>query len=440
MLRHVLISGFCLVCLLTPIRSAFGLEENKDRASNGFQKEKPEEDKSKPQSPAIIKVKAILPGSKAEQVMTPEMIARRSKVERCLASYYPAHVNADVLRPWSIMHGLIAFGQDTLVMSNKKRIDAVDYLCANGVGNDRRILYVKNGKLQARKGDGYQGHHGQLLAMLAQSDVPIDHPIQVDGKTFTVADLVELEKKSCRSKSELTWQLIGLAHYLDSDARWKNSLGQNWNIPRMISEEIVQPINGAACGGTHRLMGLSYAVQQRKKEDKPIEGQWRRADNFVKQYHKYTMELQNPDGSFSTDWFEGLSNSGTKTKKISTTGHILEWLIFSMPADQLNDPIIDDAIDYLVDAMLEVPKNQYGVGPKTVGPKGHALRSLRLYEIAMYGESSDYHQTVSDENAIRDFNIAQQALAHQEEYLQRIGNRQKREPGPVRSRGIFRRR
>ena len=134
------------------------------------------------------------------------------------------------------MHGLIAFGQDTLVMSNKKRIDAVDYLCANGVGNDRRILYVKNGKLQARKGDGYQGHHGQLLAMLAQSDVPIEHPIQVDGKTFTVADLVELEKKSCRSKSELTWQLIGLSHYLDSDARWKNSQGQNWNIPRMISD------------------------------------------------------------------------------------------------------------------------------------------------------------------------------------------------------------
>ena len=108
--------------------------------------------------------------------------------------------------------------------------------------------------------------------------------------------------------------------------------------------------------------------------------------------------------------------------------------------EELGGGLSDDEIDYLVDAMLEVPKNQYGVGPKTVGPKGHALRSLRLYEIAMYGESSDYHQTVSDENAIRDFNIAQQALAHQEEYLQRIGNRQKREPGPVRSRGIFRRR
>ncbi len=437
MLRLVLTSGLCLICLLAPTPRTFSLDETQGLVS-GKQNDNESKSGSTQEAP-IVKVKIIMPGSEKNQALTPEMIARRDKIELCLASYYPAHVNADILRPWSIMHGLIAYGQDTLVLTGKKRIDAVDYLCANGVGNDRRILSVKNGKLQARKGDGYQGHHGQLLAMFAQSDVPIDHPIQVDDQLFTVGDLVELEKKSCRSRSELTFQLIGLAHYLDSDSRWKNSLGQNWNIPKMISEEIVQPINGAACGGTHRLMGLSYAVQKRMDDDKPVEGQWKRAENYIKQYHEYTMKLQNPDGSFSTDWFEGLSDSGKDADKLKTTGHILEWLAYSMPTDQLHDPQIDAAVDFLVDVMLDVPKNKFGVGPMDVGPKGHALRALRLYETAMFGESSNHQKFASDENIIRDFNIAQQALAHQEKYLDRIGSRQKREPGQLRQRGIFRR-
>ncbi len=91
----------------------------------------------------------------------------------------------------------------------------------------------------------------------------ITYPIRVEGHDFTVADLVELEQRTCRPKSELTFQLIGLAHYLDSDATWENDRGEEWSIPRMIREELAQPVNGAACGGTHRLIALSMAVKTR---------------------------------------------------------------------------------------------------------------------------------------------------------------------------------
>ena len=436
--RLVFTAGLGLICLLSLTREAHSFQGPAENLTEESIAENSQLD-SRKTTPAI-QVKATGGKTTARPVLTPEMIVRRDKIEHCLASYYPAHVNADILRPWSIMHGLIAFGQDTLILTGDKRIDAVDYLCANGRGNDRRILHVKNGKLQARKGDGYQGHHGQLLSMFAQSNVPIDHPIEVDGQSFTVADLVELEKKSCRSRTELTFQLIGLAHYLDSDDRWKNSQGQNWNIPRMISEEIVQPINGAACGGTHRLMGLSYAVEKRKESGKPLTGQWQRADNFIEQYQKYAMKLQNRDGSFSTDWFVGLSDSGKNADKIRTTGHILEWLAFSMTPEQLQDPQIDDAVDFLAEVMVDVPKNKIGVGPRDVGPKGHALRALRLYETTVFGESSDHHKFASNENIIRDFSVAQQALAHQQKYLDRVGNPDKREPAQTRYRSIFRRR
>ena len=54
----------------------------------------------------------------------------------------------------------------------------------------------------------------------------IDYPMRVDGHDFTVADLVEYEKLTCRPKSELTFKLIGLAHYLDSDATWTSEMGR----------------------------------------------------------------------------------------------------------------------------------------------------------------------------------------------------------------------
>ena len=68
-------------------------------------------------------------------------------------------------------------------------------------------------------------------------------------------------------------KLIGLVHYLPPDTTWKNNMGQTFDIPRLIREELKQPIVGAACGGTHRLMGFSYAVQKRKKQGLPITGQ-----------------------------------------------------------------------------------------------------------------------------------------------------------------------
>ena len=72
----------------------------------------------------------------------------------------------------------------------------------------------------------------------------------VEGKQFTVADLIESEKLGCQTGMELTFKLISLSHYLDPDATWKNSTGEEWSISRLIHEEIKSPINGVACGGT----------------------------------------------------------------------------------------------------------------------------------------------------------------------------------------------
>lgn len=312
--------------------------------------------------------------------LSPEMLALRDKVEECLVYYFDRPENAASRSPWGIMHALIAYGVDTEIYAGNRKLNAIGWLCWNGSCRGQSLFYVANGKLQTRVGPGVQGHEGQFLAMLAQSRVSRDYPIKIDGYDFTVNDLIEHEKITCQPRTELTFKLIGLAHYLDCDATWKNQQGEEWSIPRLIQEELAQPIVGAACGGTHRMMGFSYAVHKREKSGQEMTGQWLRAKKFVDSFHEYTFKLQNSDGSFSTDWFKGRAEAYDVDRRIQTTGHILEWLVYSLPEDQLRDPRVVKSVDYLTNVLLDNRSKRW-----EIGPQGHALHALAIYDQRVFG-------------------------------------------------------
>lgn len=310
---------------------------------------------------------------------------RRAKIERCLQIYFTRQVDVDTLRPWSIMHGLIAYGRNSQVVVRGKHVNAAEYLCANGIGNGMQILFLENGRIQTRLGPGVQGHPGQLLAILAQSNVPIDQPMTIEGQSFTVRDLIEFEKRDCRAGMELTFKLIGLAHYLEPDATWTNESGEKWDFQRLIREELKQPIHEGACGGTHRLMAYSFAVFQLEKRQLPLVGEYLNAARTIDGYVTRAFRLQNPDGSFSTEFFEKSSAENDRTRRCYSTGHILEWLAFTLPQEKMTDPRVTAAVDYLLQLMLSAPDYQLDVGPR-----GHALHALAMYELKTYGESSDH--------------------------------------------------
>jgi hypothetical protein len=223
-------------------------------------------------------------------------------------------------------------------------------------------------------GGGVQGHEGQFLAILAQSNVPLDYPIQIGSAMYKVEDLVRYEMATCKEKSELTFKLIGLSYYLDSDKQWKANDGRIWSIPKLIQEELAQPIVGSACGGTHRLMGFSFSVRQRQLQGQPINGQYARAAKFVRDYVAYTWQLQNPDGSFSTNWYEGRGNEPNDERKVQTSGHMLEWLMFTLSDDELKSPKVAKGIDFLLSKIYDQRDNKW-----PIGPRGHATRAVGLY-------------------------------------------------------------
>lgn len=281
--------------------------------------------------------------------------------------------------PWGIMHAAISFGQESRCKANGRTVNALEWLENNGQCRGERLMYVKDGHLKTRSGPGFEGHEGQLLAILAQSGVSPHEELHVDGQRFTIVDLIKKEMDSCRPDTELTFKLIGLSYYLDADAEWKSDDGQDWTISRLITEELKQPIIGVACGGTHRLMGLTFCVQRRKLQEKEIVGEWQRAEEFIQDYIQYALSLQNPDGSFSTKWFEGREAIADPQRRLQTTGHILEWLVFALSVEELKDPHIVRSVDYLAELMLSDGKIQWNVGPK-----GHALRALALYKRRFY--------------------------------------------------------
>ena len=317
--------------------------------------------------------------SESKQIeLTPAMARLRDQVRRTLALYYQRPVNARDHSPWETFHWIIAFNVDAQLHTRGpggELTNAIGWMCYNNPCRGQRLLALQNGRVSALYGVGLEGHPGQFLAILGQSRVMIDYPLRVDGRSFTVADLVETSKLNCLSTKELTFQLIALSHYLDLDETWKNSAGETWSVPRLIREEISSPIHGSACGGTHRLMGLSYAVRKRQQRGQPVDGEYRRAQVYIDEYQKFTLRMQNPDGSFSTEWFAGRGARPDIDRRVQTTGHILEWMVFSSSQEELLNPRLVQAVDYLSTALLSDVQRQW-----KIGPLGHALRSLSLYD------------------------------------------------------------
>ncbi|MGL4512823.1 MAG: hypothetical protein ACRCT8_07005 [Lacipirellulaceae bacterium] len=303
----------------------------------------------------------------------------RSRLRTVLSYYYRKPMNTVENDAWEVMHGMLAYELYSRILDGGpagKPITAVGHLCYNRPSARKQLLYVtKDGDLDVRVGVGVQGHSGQFLAMLAQCNVSPDYPIRVEGREFTIRDLIRSEQRTCYAKTELTFKLIGLGHYLESGASWVNEQGEQWDIPRLIREERTQPIRGAACGGTHRLSGLSLAYRRREARGEPIDGEYLEAAKFVSQYQTQCFRQQNSDGSLSTSWFNGPGDEDDIERRIRTTGHQLEWLVYSLPDKQLRSPQTLKTLNYLVNLLATNANQEWHLGSL-----GHATHALVVYD------------------------------------------------------------
>ena len=316
---------------------------------------------------------------------TPRFTKLRTRIAQTLATYQRRPLNTAQHTPWEVMHGFVAFGIPTKLRvggPGGDPVNAIGWVNTGGRCGGQVMLAAAGDRLTALRGIGVQGHSAQYLAVLAQSRVAMNSPITIQSKTFTVADLVAEEKLACKSGTELTFALIALAHYLPTDSQWTARDGKPWSLEKLVAEEIEQPIRGAPCGGTHRLFGLAYGCQRRLRATGQLDGVYLRADKFVRDYQQFTLtKLQNRDGSFSTEWFKYLADrDDDMDRKIQTTGHILEWLVASLDQDELFQPRVTAAVEFLNAALAREPSREW-----KIGPLGHALHALTIYQERAWG-------------------------------------------------------
>ena len=90
---------------------------------------------------------------------------------------------------------------------------------------------------------------------------------------------------------------------------------------------------------------------------------------------------QQPDGSFSSDYFNGPRWTGDIGLRIGTTGHTLEWLVLALPDDELEEPWLTKAVSYLCDMLDETQDYELECGGLY-----HAARGLKLYRERRFGK------------------------------------------------------
>ncbi|MGY8768452.1 MAG: ADP-ribosylation factor-directed GTPase activating protein isoform b [Pirellulales bacterium] len=329
-----------------------------------------------------------------QQTLDPD--ALKNRIDAVLDyTYEKRHLSTQDHAAWQILHGALTYQRDFQVKHEGKLVSAVDHILEGGPMKgwtvERGNQYTDEHSGEERFGlraimepgtKAGQGHHDQWLAVLSQCQLPPETEIKVGSDVYTVADFVnQVQLDSSRNTDqEFSWTLIGLTGYLPTDATWNDSFGEPWSIEKLVQAEVDHGFNTGACGGTHRLIGISMALNRHEAADGKVEGTWSSARELIEQGIDTARSYQNPNGSFSTNYFLRPGSSPDLAEDLSTTGHTLEFLALSRTEAELKEPWMMRAADH----MCEVFEKTEGI-PLECGALYHAAHGLALYRERMFG-------------------------------------------------------
>jgi hypothetical protein len=308
----------------------------------------------------------------------------QGQLDEVLDATFQRRLSLDEHAAWQILHGALAYQRGFLVDKGGQMVSAVDHILEGGQMKGWTIEPGQRGPraiLEAGSKTG-QGHPDQWLAILAQCELEPTQTIQVDSRTYTMADFIaQVQWEVPRNvQREYSWTLIGLTSYLPTNAGWTAMDGKTWSIERLVEEEAAQELATSACGGTHRVIGLTMALNRHLDQGGTLEGAWLRADAVIQQAIARARQMQNPDGSFSTHYFERPGNSPDLAQNLGTTGHILEFLTLALDEEELREPWVQRAVLNLCDLFRKTRDL-----PLECGALYHAAHGLVLYRTRVFG-------------------------------------------------------
>lgn len=302
-------------------------------------------------------------------------------------------LNTNTHNAWQIVHGILPYGYEFKIEHEGQKIPALEWILAGNKLNGWDLRPGEKGvyAMLVPGSNAAQGHPDQWIGYLSQCGVKPEDKIVVQGNEYKFSDMVEQAKWDIKPGMEASWTLMALSTWEPLNVEWESSEGEKWNLERVAAMEAV-PIDevsgeNSSCGGTHRLSGLTIALNRYMKETgtppEKLTGGWKKVydllygkDGCVARARAY----QQPDGSFSTNFFTRPGSSPEIDSTLHSTGHTLEWLTVALTPEQLKEPWITAAVLRLCDLLEENAERDLDCGGLY-----HAARGLKLYREARFG-------------------------------------------------------
>lgn len=320
--------------------------------------------------------------------------ALRDRIDRAIELTSKRVLKKDTNNAWQVVHGIIAYGPQLQMVVDGQKVSALRYLFDGNTMNGWVLFpgQTKDG-LDAQLVPGSssaQGHPDQWIGYFACCGVKLDEPIvvQVAGqpKTYQFRNMLSEAQWKIHEGMEATWTLMALSpyvgEYMKIDDTWKARDGKGWNLEQIVEMEADAGIEGAACGGAHRLYALASALKAYRAAGKvPTAGGWAAAEELVNNSIANAFKFQQPDGGFSNDRFFRSSITPDIDERIDSTGHVLEVVAYAVPDDKLSDPKLVRAVEFLCKKIEESKAIPIGCGGLY-----HGVHGLMIYRERRFGK------------------------------------------------------
>jgi hypothetical protein len=287
---------------------------------------------------------------------------------------------------WTVFHAILGMGFETELVEFgpnqevKKKVKAIDYIRQGRKLSGLKFLATGSGvDVETKAGSAiFQGHQDQFVAEMAQWGLAPDTEFLVDGKEFKFADF-HLQSKmhaSVTKNQELSWAILIIAQYFGTDHQWTNSDGEKLKFEDVVHYELNQPVDDtAACGGTHRLFGFTWAYHLHRKNGGKKEGVWKEAADKIEYYKAQAKESQNKDFG----WVKYVSGR-EDGEDLASSGHVIEWLALALTRKELEQGWVEDGANELAMSIIKTRQE-----PVESGALYHAAHGLHIYYNRRWG-------------------------------------------------------
>jgi hypothetical protein len=314
----------------------------------------------------------------------PESLKERVKLALDVVHKRPLQINHNF---WTVFHGILGMGLGTELVDYggngeiKKRVKAIDRVCQEGQNvtglKFTPTAYGVDVETQAGTGVG-QGHQDQFIAEMAQWGLPRDTEFIVEGKKYTFSDFHKhsMMRASVTANQELSWAIIIISEFYGTDYHWTNSAGEKVSFEDVVHYELNQPVDeSAACGGTHRLFGFTWAYHRHRERGGKKEGVWKAAAEKIEEFKKQAKECQN--GEYCWTNFVSGKREG---EDLASTGHVIEWLALALTDNELKQGWVEEAVNALAMSIIRGRDERMDGGAFY-----HAAHGLHIYYNRRWG-------------------------------------------------------